>query len=86
MHAVDRYFAQIRRELSGLERGIAVAANKGRVWYGYTPYDPAMIPKLLDIHRAYYNWIHVGDGGLTRAERFGLARGKIRHHDVIYYQ
>jgi hypothetical protein len=45
-----------------------------------------MIPKLLDIHRAYYNWIHVGDGGLTRAERFGLARGKIRHHDIIYYQ
>jgi hypothetical protein len=86
LHAVDRYFAQIRRELSGLERGIAVASNKRRIWYGYTPYDPSMIPKLLDIHRAYYNWIHVGEDGRTRAERFGLARGKIRHQDIIYYQ
>jgi hypothetical protein len=50
LHAVDRYFAQIRREFSGLDRGIAVASNKGRVWCGYTPYDPSMIPKLLAGH------------------------------------
>jgi hypothetical protein len=86
LHAVDRYFAQIRRELSGLERGIAVASNKGRVWYGYTPYDPSMIPKLLDIHRVYFNWIQVGEDGLTRAQRFVLARGRIRHQDIVYYR
>jgi hypothetical protein len=63
-----------------------LAKGKSKRWYGYTPYDPSMIPKLLDVHRAYHNWVHVGDGGLTRAERFGLARGKIRRHDIIYYQ
>jgi hypothetical protein len=77
---------QIRRELAGLERPIFVATNKHRMWYGYTPYDPGMIPKLLDIHRTYYNWIQVGERGLTRAERFGLANGKIRHQDIIYYR
>jgi transposase-like protein len=87
LHAVDRYFMQIRRELVGLERGIAVASNKRRVWYGYTSYDPSMIPKFLDIHRAYYNWIQVSEkDGLTRAQRFGLAKGKIRHQDIIYYR
>jgi transposase-like protein len=93
LHAVDRYFMQIRRELAGLERGIPVASNKRRLWYGLTPYDPSMIPKLLDIHRAYYNWIQVGEDGLTRAQRFGVARdklglakGKIRYQDIVYYQ
>jgi transposase-like protein len=86
LHAVDRYFMQVRRELAALERGIAVASNKRRVWYGYTPYNPAMIPKLIDVHRTYYNWIQVGEDGETRAERFGLARGKIRHQDIVYYR
>ena len=87
LHAVDRYFTQIRRESGGLERGIAIASNKRRVWYGYTPYNPSMIPKLLDIHRAYYNFIQVSNlDGLTRVQRFGMAKGKIRHQDIIYYQ
>jgi hypothetical protein len=86
LHPVDRYFMQVRRELAGLERGIAVASNKRRVWYGYTPCNPSMIPKLLDVHWAYYNWIQVGGDGVTRAERLGLAKGKIRHPDIIYHQ
>lgn len=51
----------------------------------YTPYDPVIIPKLLNIHRCYYNWIQVGESGLTRAERFGIAKGKIRHQDIVHY-
>jgi hypothetical protein len=46
----------------------------------------ALGSELLDIHRAYYNWIQVGGDGLTRAQRLGLAKGKIRHQDIIYYQ
>ena len=92
LHAVDRYFMQIRREIAGLERGIAVASNKRRIWYGYTPYDPSMIPKLLDIHRAYYNWIQVSSmDGLARAQRFGWRRGRsgtrtlfITNDDVVW--
>jgi hypothetical protein len=86
LHAIDRYFMQIRRENGELERGIQVASNMGRTWYGYSPYNPAMIQKLLDIHRVYYNYIQVGGDGQTRAERLGLAKGKIRHQDVIYYR
>jgi tetratricopeptide (TPR) repeat protein len=77
LHAIDRYFMQVRREIGELERGIAVASNAGRIWYCYSPYDPAMIQKLIDIHRVYYNFIQVGAGGLTRAQRFGIAKGKI---------
>jgi hypothetical protein len=45
-----------------------------------------MIPKLLDIHRAYYNWIQVSPrDGKTRAERFSFALGKIRHQDIVCY-
>jgi hypothetical protein len=86
LQVVDRYFMQIRREVSGLERGIAVASNWRRLWFGYTSYAPSMIPKFLDIHRAYCNWIQVGGGGLTRAQRFGAAKRNIRHQDIIYYQ
>ena len=49
-------------------------------------YDPAMIQKLIDVHRTYYNWVQVGKDGLTRAQRFGLAKGKLRHQDVIYHR
>jgi len=49
---VDRYFKQIRRDLMMLERPVGVAGNKMRMWYGYSPYDPSIIPQLLDIHRA----------------------------------
>jgi hypothetical protein len=46
-----------------------------------------MIQKLIDIHRVYYNFIQTSKkDGKTRAERFGLAKGKIRHQDVIDYR
>jgi len=34
---------------------------------------------------SYYNWIQVGESGLTPAERFGIAKGKIRHQDIVHY-
>jgi hypothetical protein len=78
---------QIRREIGELERGISVASNRGRIWYGYSAYNPGMIQKLIDIHRVYYNYIQVSNkDNKTRAQRFGLAKGKIRHQDVIYYR
>lgn len=87
LHVVDRYFQNVRRDLSGLERPIRVASNKRRTWRGYSPYDPSLIQKLIDIHRAYYNFIQVSkQDGQSRAERFGLAAGKIRYHDIIYYR
>lgn len=31
-------------------------------------------------------WVHVGDDGLTPAQRLGVAKGPIRMQDVIYFQ
>ena len=49
LHAIDRCFMQIRRRMSLLERAIGSSANLGRRWYGYAPYKPVMVERLLDI-------------------------------------
>jgi len=84
LHVIDRYFMQIRRLLMALERPIHTPSNDGRVWRGYSPYDPARIQQLLDIHRAYYNFVKVGKDGKTPAMRLGLARGPVRLEDILY--
>jgi hypothetical protein len=30
----------------------------------------------LDIHRAYYTWNQIGESGLQRAQRSGVAKGE----------
>jgi len=84
LHVIDRFFMQIRRLLMALERPIHTPSNDGRVWRGYSPYDPARIQQLLDIHRAYYNFVKVGNDGKTPAMRLGLARGPVRIEDILY--
>jgi len=56
MHGIDCFFMQVRRRLSLLERPIASASSVGRMWHGYSAYNPAVIVKLLDIFRVYYNY------------------------------
>jgi transposase-like protein len=73
IHGIDRFFMQARRRLSLLERPISSASNEGRKWHGYSPYNPAMVGKLLDIFRVFYNYIEVGDDKRTPAMRLGLA-------------
>jgi len=48
LHAIDRFFMQVRRRLSLLERLIATSSNAGRRWHGYNAYNPAIIIKMLD--------------------------------------
>jgi len=38
------------------------------------PYKPAMVGKLLDIFRVFYNFVEVGRDKQTPAMRLGLAR------------
>jgi transposase-like protein len=73
LHGIDRFFMQIRRRISLLERPIASASNEGRKWYGYSPYNPAIVGKVLDIFRVYYNFVEVGKDKKTPAMRLGLA-------------
>ena len=86
LHAIDRFFMQIRRRLSLLERPISSSASPGRRWFGYGPYKPVMVGKLLDIFRVFYNFVEVGKNKQTPAMRLGLAKGKITVEDIVYYQ
>ncbi len=84
LHAIDCFLMQVRRRLSLLERPIGSASRIGRMWYGYSPYNPEMIVKLLTIFRVFYNYCLTGTGGSTPAMRLGLAKGKVTLEDIIY--
>ncbi len=83
LHAVDRFFAQVRRNLSQLERPIASASSTRRVWYGYSPYNPAQVGLLLDIFRVWYNYLETGKDGKTPAMRLGLADRVYTEDEVL---
>lgn len=86
LHAIDCFFMQVRRRLSLLERPISSSANLGRRWFGYGPYKPVMVGKLLDIFRVFYNFVEVGRNKQTPAMRLGLSKGATSVDDIIYYQ
>jgi transposase-like protein len=83
LHGIDRFFMQVRRRLSLLERPIASASSEGRKWYGYSPYNPAMVGKLLDIFRVFYNYVEVGGDKRTPAMRLGLSDRQTLLEDVL---
>lgn len=85
LHAIDRFFMQVRRRLSILERPIQTASAQGRTWYGYSPYNPEVVEKLLAIFRVFYNYVAAGDDKKTPAMRLGLAKAPIDLDDILYY-
>lgn len=85
MHAIDRFFMQVRRRLSILERPIGTASSMKRMWHGYSAYNPGTIVKLLGIFRVFYNYCLVGQDKQTPAMRLGLAKGKVSLEDIIYF-
>lgn len=85
MHAIDRFFMQVRRRLSILERPIG-SASSARTWYGYSAYNPETIVRMLGIFRVFYNYCLTGKDGKTPAMRLGLAKGKVSLEDIIYFQ
>ena len=85
LHGIDRFFMQVRRRLSLLERPIATASKSRRMWYGYSAYNPTNIVKLLGIFRVFYNYCATGKDGKTPAMRLGLAKGKVDLENIIYF-
>jgi len=85
LHAVDRFFMQVRRRLSILERPIATASSARRVWHGYSPYNPEVIVKLLAIFRVFYNYCLARKDGTTAAMRLGVAHSKAALEDIIHF-
>lgn len=84
--SVDRFFMQVRRALTIAERGIASASADRRLWFGKNAYNPAVLVKLMEIFRTYFNYCEVGADKRTPAMRMGLAKGPISPEDIIYYQ
>jgi hypothetical protein len=83
---IDRFFMQVRRKLSLMERPIGTASKMRRTWYGYSPYNPRIIQKMLDIYRVYYDYVKVGQDKMTPAMRLGLARSPLKMEDILYYR
>ena len=86
LHAIDRFFMQVRRRLSLLERPIATSSNAGRRWHGYNAYNPAIIIKMLDVFGVLYDYIETGKDGQAPAIRLGLAKGKVEIEDILYFK
>lgn len=85
LHGVDSFFNQVRRRLSLLERPIHSKSNNGRIWNGYSPYNPGNVAKVLDIMRTVHNYILTGKDGKTPAVRLGLAQAPLDYEDIIYF-
>ena len=85
LHSINRFFMQIRRRLSLLERPISTPSHTGRKWYGYNAYNPGIIIQLLNIFRVFYNYIETGKDKQTPAQRLGLARSVTNMENVIYF-
>jgi DNA polymerase III epsilon subunit-like protein/transposase-like protein len=86
LHSVNTYFANVRRKLSLLERPIATPSSLGRKWFAYSPYNPALVNKLLLIHRVHYNFVKKQRQKETPATRLGLAKAPVDPEDIIYSQ
>lgn len=86
LHAVDSYFNQIRTRLSPLQRGGRSQSANGSTWYGYQPYKPEMVQKLLDILRVFHNFsLKSKEDKKTPAMRLGLAKGPVDLDRIIYF-
>ncbi len=68
----DRFMMIVRRRVSLLERPIKTSSGGSRHWYAYSPYNPAVACRLLDIVRVLHNFQHVGKDGKTPGMRLGL--------------
>jgi len=83
LRSIDRYFMQVRRKLSVLERPIRSSATAWRTWYGYNAYSPRVVMQLLEIFRVVYNFHLVGKDKRTPAERMGITKRRITLAELI---
>lgn len=85
LHAVDRFFMQVRRGVTMAERGVVSSSADRRLWFGKNAYNPANLAMMLEIYRTYFNYCEVGSDGKTPAMRLGLAKGPVASEDILYF-
>ena len=76
LHGIDRFFMQVRRRISLLERPIKTSSSTGRTWYGYSPYCPDHVVKVLEMLRVYHNYVHATAGVKRRKLKEGEKKRK----------
>jgi transposase-like protein len=74
LFGIDRFFMQVRRRISLLERPMSSSSATGQRWYGYSPYKPEHAVKLLEIFRVFHNYVHA----TTDAKRRILKEGEVQ--------
>jgi len=89
LNATDRFFLSLRRRITFFERSISSASaikSVGSKWSGYAAYNPAVLVKLLEIFRVYYNFVLTGKDGKTPAQRLGVAKKVYSVRNILYYK
>lgn len=88
LHAIDTFFAVLRRRSRILERPISPARRERRVWHGYSSYNPEIVQKILEINRVYYNYCNESKKDAkkpTSAMKLGLAKAPIKPETILYF-
>jgi transposase-like protein len=84
---IDTVFNRIRRRIALFERPVQSVRRARRMWHIYAPYDPMMVEKMLTIYRVWHNFVWINKkSGRTAAEIIGLAHGKVRPQDILYFK
>lgn len=82
---VDSVFNQMRRRLRLVERGISTPRRRRAIWHINAPYNPVMLAKVLFIFQVWHNYVGPRGTTETPAMRLGLAKGRIRMEDILYF-
>lgn len=82
IHRTNNFFQQARRRIRFLERPMNTVGE--RIWTGYSPYNPQIVQKLINILRVYHNYCLKGDDKQTPAVRLGLAKGPVALEKILY--
>jgi hypothetical protein len=85
LHAVDRFFMQVRRSVRLAERPIASASTDRRMWHGYAAYQPRNLAMVLTIYKVAFNYCLNDAKGQSPAMRMGLAKAPIALEDIVYF-
>jgi len=94
IYGVETYYQQIHRLLSPMERSLNTASSFGRRWSGFSPYNPSVVQKLLDIFRIYHNYVMIKSSDRrkpkgkrrTPAMIMGLTYAPAKIEDIIYFE
>lgn len=83
---VDRFFMNIRRMSMYFERPFQSGTGMGRIWHGYSAYNPEMYTIVGDIFRIHYNYCSRSTRKITPAMKLGLAKTPIPEEKILYYK